>query len=177
MAVRPSDSARASDTSYPSFEPHITLLSLPADSQISVAELRGSIQKSGPIQVSFDSVEIGDHFFRSVYIAIKPTSELWALHAHTHKVLKQEPRTPLFPHISLSYITDDDAALGERKRYYRALKDSGRIKAASDGAGVALNCDPGQGEDWLSTFEAAEVWIAECNGPVDTWKILDKIPL
>ncbi|KAF9030681.1 hypothetical protein BDZ89DRAFT_1064462, partial [Hymenopellis radicata] len=115
--------------SYPSFEPHITLLSLPADSTISLPELRASIP-----------LNIGDHFFRSVYIAVKQLPK---------------PRTPLFPHISLCYITDEDAALGERTSFYNALKDAGRMKPTQDNA------------DWVSTFQASEVWIAECNGP---WK-------
>ncbi|KAF8913548.1 2',3'-cyclic-nucleotide 3'-phosphodiesterase [Mucidula mucida] len=159
MDIRPASSARTSEASYPSFEPHITLLSLPADSSISLQELRASIPKSTPLKISFNSVNIGDHFFRSVYIAVKPTPELWSLHAHTHKALNQEPRTPLFPHISLS------------------LNDAGRIKSIEDGDGVALNCSQGAGEDWMSTFETSEIWIAECNGPVESWKILDKVSL
>lgn len=177
MDIRPASSARTSEASYPSFEPHITLLSLPADSSISLQELRASIPKSTPLKISFNSVNIGDHFFRSVYIAVKPTPELWSLHAHTHKALNQEPRTPLFPHISLCYITDEDAALGERTSFYKALNDAGRIKSIEDGDGVALNCSQGAGEDWMSTFETSEIWIAECNGPVESWKILDKVSL
>ncbi|KAF9009779.1 hypothetical protein BDZ89DRAFT_1104561 [Hymenopellis radicata] len=152
MDIRP----RTLEASYPSFEPHITLLSLPADSTISLPELRASIPTSTPLKISFNSVNIENHFFRSVYIA---------------------PRTPLFPHISLCYITDEDAALGERTSFYNALKDAGRMKPTKDNAGVSLNCSQGAGEDWASTFEASEVWIAECNGPVETWKILDKVSL
>ncbi|KAF9030680.1 hypothetical protein BDZ89DRAFT_659310 [Hymenopellis radicata] len=58
-----------------------------------------------------------------------------------------------------------------------ALKDAGRMKPTQDNAGVSLNCSQGAGEDWVSTFEASEVWIAECNGLVETWKILDKVSL
>ncbi|KAF9030687.1 hypothetical protein BDZ89DRAFT_1064470 [Hymenopellis radicata] len=157
MDIRP----RSLEASYPSFEPHITLLSLPADSTISLPELRASIPTT-PLKISFNSVNIGDHFFRSVYIAVKPTPS---------------SSYPALPHISLCYITDEDAALGERTSFYNALKDAGRMKPTQDNAGVSLNCSQGAGEDWVSTFEASEVWITECNGPVESWKILDKVSL
>ncbi|KIY73151.1 hypothetical protein CYLTODRAFT_254939 [Cylindrobasidium torrendii FP15055 ss-10] len=179
MSLRPSvnGAQTTSETSYPTFEPHITLLSLPAESSVSTDALRSAAQKCKNLSVSFKSVDISDHFFRSVLVSIAPTQELWDMHSLVHGELKQEPRTPMYPHMSLCYITNEDAERGERQRFYNMLDDGGRIKSA--GAGVALDCAPegARKADWVSGFKVKEIWIAECNGPVDTWTILDKVQL
>ncbi|KAK1236401.1 hypothetical protein PQX77_000341 [Marasmius sp. AFHP31] len=181
MDIRPSGSDAPSSgrdtepTSYPKFDPHITLASLPSSTDISISQLRDSIPKDqSPLKIHFRSVvDMGDHFFRSVYIAVNLSPELAELHRRVHDALKVEPKTPKFPHISLCYITDSDAADGERQRYREEL--TRRIRGGDDG-NVALNCGLDE-EDWVSGFVASEIWIAECEGPVETWKILDKISL
>ncbi|KAL0066517.1 hypothetical protein AAF712_006560 [Marasmius tenuissimus] len=176
MDIRPSSGRDTEPASYPKFDPHITLASLPSSTDISISQLRESIPKDQrPLKVHSKSVDIGDHFFRSVYIAVNLSSELVELHRRVHDTLKVEPRTPTFPHISLCYITDSDAANGERQRYHEELQSTRRICKEDDG-NVALNCGVDE-EDWVSGFVASEIWVAECEGPVETWKILDKISL
>ncbi|KAG7448110.1 uncharacterized protein BT62DRAFT_754032 [Guyanagaster necrorhizus] len=172
MNVRPVPPT-ASSSSYLRFDPHITLLSLPANSSLSASVLRdavSSIQLS--LDIKFISIDIGTHFFRSVYIAAQLTPELEELHMHVHKKVGVEPRTPKYPHVSLCYITDEDAQQGERKAFYRAIEP--KIRKEDDG--VSIDCGE-LTEEWMSRFVANEIWIAECNGPVDDWRILDKIPL
>ena len=176
MKMRPSGSDVA-ETSYPSFDPHITLLSLPSDSKLTVAELRSAVEVINQLDIAFKSVTIGDHFFRSVFVSISPTPTLCDLHARVHQRLNQQPRTPMFPHLSLCYITEEDAEKGERINFYDSLSRNGRVKITP--GGVSLNCSSGDGdaEDWVSGFRANEIWIAECNGPVNTWTVLDKVKL
>ncbi|KAI3619273.1 cyclic phosphodiesterase [Moniliophthora roreri] len=178
MAVRPQDSlpVQTSSVSYPIFDPHITLASLSSHSNILLSKLKESIPKTqSALKVNFKSVDAGDHFFRSVYIAVTPTSELTALHQHVHEALGVEPRTPMFPHISLCYISDHDAEHGERQRFRDELRSTGRIREDEGGA-VSLNCGTDK-EDWVSGFISPEIWIADCEGPLESWRVLERIPL
>ncbi|KAJ6597227.1 2',3'-cyclic-nucleotide 3'-phosphodiesterase [Mycena vulgaris] len=172
---RPPPSQSTSEASYPKFQPHITLAALP-DAAPSLAEILASIpaaQRALPIE--FDAVEVGDHFFRSVYLAVHTTPALLDLHHHVHDALRILPKTPKFPHISLCYINDADAAAGERTRYFQALESAGKIRA--DGGSVSLNCGEPGVDDWLSSFDSPEIWIARCDGPVETWTVEKKIAL
>ncbi|KAJ6502219.1 2',3'-cyclic-nucleotide 3'-phosphodiesterase [Mycena sanguinolenta] len=161
-----------SNASYPQFEPHITLASIPNSS---LDAILSSIPASQPtLPIAFDAIEVRDHYFRSVYIPVHLSEALVELHRHVHDKLGiTSPRTPKFPHISLCYISDEDAAAGERDRYFQQLQGS----IHRDGTGVSLNCgEPGE-EDWVSGFDAREIWVMRCKGPVETWTILQKIPL
>ncbi|KAJ7085774.1 2',3'-cyclic-nucleotide 3'-phosphodiesterase [Mycena belliarum] len=174
MDARPT-SQSTSDASYPAFQPHITLAALP-DPVPSLAAILAAIPETQhALPITFDSVEVGDHFFRSVYLAARPSPALFDLHAHVHSALHIAPKTLKFPHISLCYINDEDAAAGERTRYFQALKDAGRIRG--DGNSVSLNCGEPEGDDWMSGFELPEIWIARCEGPVETWTVERKIAL
>ncbi|KAJ7047130.1 2',3'-cyclic-nucleotide 3'-phosphodiesterase [Mycena alexandri] len=175
MQIRPSQSSsQSSETSYPKFHPHITLASLP--DPVPLATILSSIPDAQrALPVTFDAVEVGDHFFRSVYIAVRPTAALRDLHHHVHAKLGIPEKTPKYPHISLCYITDDDAAAGERTKYSRELEQSGRIR--KDGNSVSLNCGESNEDDWLSEFNSPEIWIARCEGPVETWAVEKKISL
>ncbi|KAK0484013.1 2',3'-cyclic-nucleotide 3'-phosphodiesterase [Armillaria novae-zelandiae] len=174
MNARPVPPTTTPSSSYPRFDPHITLLSLPADFPISVSVLRdaiSSIQLSA-LDIKFRSIDVGTHFFRSVYIAVQLTSALTEIHTHVHKKVGVEPRTPKYPHLSLCYITDEDAQQGEREAFYQAIED----KIRKEGDGVSLDCGE-LTEEWIGGFVAIEIWIAECNGPIEDWNILDKVPL
>lgn len=92
------------------------------------------------------------------------------LHGHIHEALQAVPRTPSFPHLSLCYIDDKDAAIGEREAFYETLK--GKIKARGEG-GIGLNCGLVE-ENWMNCFEANEIWVVRCEGPVHEWTILKK---
>lgn len=160
--------------SYPKFEPHVTLATF---STLDPQQLRESIPKSGlsDLRIQFKSVDIGTHFFRSVYIAVEPSSALTALHTHIHQALNMEPRTPSFPHISLCYIVDDDAARGERQAWRDQLEATGRIRSSDNG--VELNCGIDVDEDWMACSLAHEIWLVNCVGPVEEWSILDRVLL
>ncbi|KAJ7775193.1 2',3'-cyclic-nucleotide 3'-phosphodiesterase [Mycena metata] len=173
MQIRPN--SQSSEASYPEFYPHITLASLP-DPAPSLATILSSIPDAQlALPITFDAVEVGDHFFRSVYIAVHPTAALRDLHQHVHAKLAIPEKTPKFPHISLCYITDDDAAAGERTKYFQELEQSGRIRKDTDS--VSLNCGGSNEDDWLSGFDSPEIWIARCEGPVETWTVEKKISL
>lgn len=115
-------------------------------------------------------MDVGDTYFRSVYTAIKPNDGLHDLHARVHDALGVEPRTPKYPHMSLCYIADDDAA--ERDAYLQALKDEGMMRQEGDGA--SLQCGEGK-EDWVSGVDVDEIWITKCDGPVEGWEVLDRV--
>lgn len=163
-------------SSFPKFAPHITLASLPWISAPPLSIIRAAIS-TNPIAVEFKSIEVGDHFFRSVYIAISPTPALSTLHEHIHTKLGIEPHTPSFPHVSLSYIDDEDAQKGDREWFLWYLENAGKVDRENSEL-VRLNCSSESGaEDWMKGFHAAEIWVANCDGPVEGWSVLDRVPI
>lgn len=163
-----------SPTSYPQFAPHITLGSF---SHVSLSEIRASIPVSQPpLQIKFDAIQVGSHYFRSVYISVKLTPELIALHDQVHSSLGIEPRTPAYPHLSLCYINDKDAEEGERDKFARDTNDSGYIRHEPDG-GLSIRSSLSSEEDWITEFTSPEIWIAQCDGPVAEWSVIEKISL
>ncbi|KAF8163409.1 2',3'-cyclic-nucleotide 3'-phosphodiesterase [Crassisporium funariophilum] len=161
--------------SFPKIYPHITLASLPLSAANDLDAIRASIPTlENPLSLKFASVEIGSHYYRSVYVAIRLTREVANLHMRVHDSLKLEPQTPAFPHLSLCYVDEADAAKGERRAYYDDLAQDA-VRFGEDC--VRLNCGSGGGEDWMDGFEAQEIWVVQCEGPVEDWPILQKIPL
>ncbi|KAI6005845.1 hypothetical protein EDD15DRAFT_681210 [Pisolithus albus] len=73
---------------------------------------------ASPIRVNFLSLVVGDHYFRSLLVSASPTEDLLALRdAITETLSHLSPRpAPMFPHLSLAYIADEDAEAGERER-------------------------------------------------------------
>lgn len=146
--------------SYPKFHPHITLAAPPSSSHLTLEQLRESISHHLPckIRIDFKSVNTGNHFFRSVYIAVQPSPDLVSLHKCIHTTLDLEPRTPLFPHLSLCYIADEDDAAGkERQEWRNQLETSGRIRTIGPaGVSIEVNCSKdGAGNDWISGFRVS----------------------
>jgi len=177
MAAR-GDERQNLPTSYPTFYPHVTLASFPSQPALTLSEIRAAMPKfQRGLPVKFKSIEIGTHFFRSIYIAIELTPLLSALHEEVHAKLAIEPRTPAFPHVSLCYIDDRDALSGERDEFFRELKNGGKIRRTEDDLGLCLNCGGSAEEDWMGEFLVKEVWLAQCDGPVENWTILDIIPI
>lgn len=179
MTIRPDNTSTTSSASYPKFHPHITLASLPLDFKDKLDTIEASIPKViGPLQCSFTSVDIGSHYFRSVYVTIKLTPELDSLHEHVHQALAVQPRTPVFPHMSLCYI--DDAEAAERLRFYEELKKAGKISYNDEIVGnemISLNCGAFGERELLNHFEAREIWAVQCEGPVESWEVLRKFSL
>ncbi|TEB36422.1 LigT-like protein [Coprinellus micaceus] len=183
------DTAHLSKTSYPTFDPHVTLATnIPAS--IPPGDVRVAVGKSphdmnarypdsqapteGKFEVKFANLETGEKYHQSVYIRCKATPEILSLRDTFHENLGIDVKTPLFPHLSLAYIEDEDAAQGERERFLQELKKQGRVRQTEDGASVL--CAPDLGE-WVDGFEAAEVWIVKTTGPVKEWEVLDRIKL
>ncbi|KAI0063431.1 hypothetical protein BV25DRAFT_428577 [Artomyces pyxidatus] len=173
-----------SPASYAHFHPHITLASVPSAST-DVPTLTASIPKWQPIlSVHFSAVVSGNHYYRSVYAAIAPTPALAALHAHIHATLgdADAPNTPAFPHMSLYYIADEEPE--ERDRMLQEMVSMGVVVPVKEGegSGVELDCGVGTGADRdaltrLGGFTGSEVWIVDCDGPVEGWTPLKKLRL
>jgi hypothetical protein len=45
------------------------------------------------------------------------------------------------------------------------------LKEVDDGISLKVR------EEWFSEFTVREVWVVECEGPVEGWKVLEKIAL
>ena len=152
--------------------------------------LRESIplgQRSLPIR--FARVLTGDKYFLSIYIALAPSNELAQLRSSALKVgggpsrnPNPEQASPAFPHLSLFYIADEEAHT--RVRFLQEMEREGVVRHSADGLSVALRCaQAGAGEEddddvtVLEGFTATQIWIVDCEGPVEGWKVLDKILL
>ncbi|KAG2158510.1 2',3'-cyclic-nucleotide 3'-phosphodiesterase, partial [Suillus bovinus] len=162
-----------SAASYPDIIPHITLASSAKATQDAILRAIPSILHSIPVE--FRRLEVGDHYFRSVFISVKKTTELVALHEHIMTALDRDgasPSAPAFPHMSISYIADEDGA-AERNQAADELRVSTVIEGAET---VVLRCgDSEEGRVCLASFEGTEVWIVQCEGPVQHWQVLHKI--
>ena len=175
----PAESHPRSPSSYPQFAPHITLVSR-IPSSVDIATIVNCIPESQTsFPVVFKSIEIGNVYFRSVYVDLHTSPELSALHQHIQSAVKNlegaEPRSPSFPHMSIYYI--DDLDKHEREMAADALFSSGRAIQNQDN--VALICS---GADThpaatLTGFDAEAIWIVKSEGPVEEWKVLKKITL
>jgi 2',3'-cyclic-nucleotide 3'-phosphodiesterase len=156
--------------SFPEFDPHITLLTVPDRESPDLDTLRAAVQQTfqHPIPIEFKSVEAGCHYFRSVYIAVQPADAILELHAGIHKALGLEAKTPKFPHVSLCYIDDGDAQL--RAELVKMMESDGRVVKVDDG--VDLKYGPLE-TDHIRGFEGKQIWLMDCNGPVDGWKLLE----
>lgn len=161
-----------SAASYPEITPHITLASSRKAAQDAL--LRAIPSTLHPIPVEFQKLEVGDHYFRSVFISVKKTTELVALHEHIMAALDRDgasPSAPAFPHMSISYIADEDG-VAERKK----AADELRATAVIDGSESSLRCGNSEGGHvCLTGFEGTEVWVVRCEGPVQHWQVLHKI--
>lgn len=80
--------------------------------------------------------------------------------------------------MSLYYI--DETESGERHTVAKELLRSGKvIQTKDDGQdGIILDCSGGSvGEAKLSGFDGEEIWVVICEGPVEEWKVLEKVEL
>ena len=159
-----------SPSSYPAFLPHITLATVPlSDPGIPDVLLAAVPAIHQPIRANFQSLAVGDHYFRSVFIDIQPTQELVDFQNQIVINLRRrgfEPSAPRFPHMSLCYIADEDN--GYRDQTAQLLRDTGVVDERTQSA--SLRC----GEVSITGFDGAEVWVAKCEGPVETWEVDEK---
>ncbi len=91
----------------------------------------------------------------------------------------EERASPAFPHLSLFYIADEEAHA--RVRFLQEMEREGVVRHSQDGLSVALRCGEGddgdEGDVVLQGFMGTQIWIVDCAGPVEEWKVLDKILL
>ncbi|KAI0006197.1 2',3'-cyclic-nucleotide 3'-phosphodiesterase [Russula compacta] len=157
------------------------------------------------IRLRFARVLAGDHYFRSIYVSIAPSAELAQLRAEVVQALllllaaqqaqAEEGRVgvgagvgaplPAFPHLSLYYVADEEAHV--RERFLQELERERIVRHSEDGLSVGLFCagggedgngdDSGRGRVLLEGFTGTQLWIVDCAGPVEGWKVLDKILL
>jgi len=167
------DSLAAS--SYPAFLPHITLASVRSGNELPGDLLTKFTQNRQSVRANFRSLEVSDHYFRSVLVAVETTTDLLILHEEIRSALSHlSPSAPMFPHMSLSYIADEDANTGERARAaHWLMKEAGVIYEDEDHQTMSLRC----GERRLSGFDGEEIWLVNCEGPVEQWVVRDKKPL
>ena len=168
-----------SPSSFPSFQPHVTL----ASSSDAVA-LRAAIPRSQPaIPVHFKSLEVGDKYFMSVYIAVHSSSgtPLETLREHLRASLG-DAAVPPVAHLSLYYI--DEADKEEREYIARRLKSELRILEGGRGEDsvVKIACfyddvEEEQDPELIDGFEGEEVWLVRCEGPVSSWEVMEKFAL
>jgi len=159
------------------------------------------------IRVRFARVLAGDHYFRSIYVAIAPSPELAQLRA-AFALAKAQVQVqaqaqggqqkrgapgigpddpPAFPHLSLYYVADEEAHA--RARVLQELEREDVVRHSADGLSVALRCagegggggggghGGGEGDGVLEGLTCTQIWIVDCGGPVEGWKVLDKILL
>jgi len=110
-----------------------------------------------------------------VYLAVNLSPELFTLHQEVHAALRIDPKTPAYPHLSLCYVTDKDAEKGLRRQFAESL----RVKEESDGIALGVDGERDESEDidGMAGFRADEIWVVRCEGPVETWEVLDIIKL
>ena len=148
------------------------------------------------LRIRFARVLTGDSYFLSIYIALAPSIELAQLRSSSSLAVgggggpggpnpkpNPEKASPAFPHLSLFYIADEEAHA--RVRLLQEMEREGVVGHSADGLSVALRCAQAEaGEDGggggggvLEGFTATQIWIVDCEGPVEEWKVLDKILL
>ena len=172
--------------SYPRFHPHITLATVPSTTP--VVELVAAIPpRQSQVKANFADVVVSDAFFRSVLAVIEPSPEILSLHTKINENLKTRgSQSPMFPHMSIYYI--DDGEPEERARVLQELMDSGTVVDTKDGVwihtsrgpiGVPTGSEtrPLPRDDGLQGFDGLEIWVALCDGPVETWTVLEKVEL
>jgi len=177
--------------SFPHFHAHVTLATLQSSEHSSsaardsvVLTLREAIplgQRTVPVR--FARVIAGDHYYRSVFVALAPSPELVSLRAAL--AAAGTPHPPAFPHLSLYYIADEEAHT--RERLLQELERENVVRHAADGQEVVLECagagagvdsaGSGTADGALAGFTGTQIWIMDCEGPVEGWKVLDKILL
>lgn len=184
MHVRPPTAKMPN--SYPRFHPHITLATVPSTTP--VEELIAAIpSRQSRVEVDFSDVVVSDAYFRSVLATIEPSSEILSLRTKINENLKiLNPQSPMFPHMSIYYI--DDAEAEERVRVLQEIEDNGTVVRTKDGVqihtsggpmGIPTGSEtrPLPHDDTLQGFDGAEIWAVLCDGPVETWTVLEKAKL
>lgn len=174
MRIKPQKTT--SPSSFPSFQPHITLATSPDADALRAALPRD--QRAIPVR--FQSLAVGEKYFMSVFVVVhsRPRSALETLRDHLRASLGSSTVPPL-AHMSLYYIDEDDRA--EREITARRLRSQERVLEGG-GAGeerfAKLACFNEEIEgEVIDGFTGEEIWLVNCDGPVPGWEVLDRFPL
>lgn len=154
--------------SWPRFTPHITLGSAPTAEAASAAIPKGQTR----VPVRFKEFQTGPVYFRSVLFAVHPETPLIKLEEDVRKALGVSGPPPAYPHMSFAYIDDSEAEAREKVK--KELKERGVVKDTEDGVGVWCKREDSV---FLTGFEGTEIWVAKCDGPVESWTVLEKVKL
>jgi 2',3'-cyclic-nucleotide 3'-phosphodiesterase len=166
MHVRPTQATAPS--SYPRFTAHITL----GSAQLHAEARKGIPAHRAPVAVRFRDVVAGPVYFRSVFVAIVRDEPIMQLEEAVRAGLGSSSMPPSYPHQSFAYIDDADAS--ERPRLVEEYTRRGVFRTKEGGEGCVLDC--GESE-LIDGYTATEIWIVECNGPVEGWKVLEEVAL
>ncbi|RPD67955.1 hypothetical protein L226DRAFT_555675 [Lentinus tigrinus ALCF2SS1-7] len=168
-----------SPSSFPPFQPHVTLAS-----SSDPTALRAAVPRDQPaIPVSFKSLEVGEKYFMSVFVAVHSAhgSPLETLREHLRASLG-DAAVPPVAHLSLYYI--DKADKGEREYVARRLKSELRVLEGGRGdeSVVKIACfyddiEEEQDPELIDGFDGEEIWLVRCKGPVPSWEVLQKFIL
>ncbi|SJL12930.1 uncharacterized protein ARMOST_16364 [Armillaria ostoyae] len=167
MYFRPKSYTQDSRTrSYPSFYPHITLVTF--DDPPSSFNLDSiSLDNLTPPVAHFDSVKRGNSYLGALSILISPVNKLMPLRdavtAHLD-MLNIRWKSRSFPHMSLFYVDEPD----ERDRLYTELINGRRIHG--DGC-LTLTANPLM---QVKTFTGSEIWLVDCTRSVKRWHVITK---
>lgn len=167
-------STAKSPSSFPHFHPHVTLATV--SSTVAVEDLRGAVPEDQLIvPVTFKKVEVGDKYFMSIYVTVHQDGALGALRDALTEALGEE-KIPPKSHVSLFYI--DDSEPEERDKMMQELEARGRIvDRGEDKAGLDCSEFGSRAANVVEAFDGAEIWLALCDGPVETWSVEGKIRL
>lgn len=166
----------------PAFQPHITLLSVPYSAQItenpeSIIPPRVSLPK--PFAVNFNKVCAGRSYFQSVLVELVPGDAESPLRTLYDATLKQNEsyfrekggdaavraKQNFYPHVSLYY---GDRTEAEREKIIAELVEEGSIDQSQPVLTVA---------GVKGGFDVNEIWVVNCEGPIEGWQIIHKIEL
>ncbi|GAA5963404.1 hypothetical protein JCM3765_003058 [Sporobolomyces pararoseus] len=185
--------------STPKFHPHVTLLTkLPLSnslvSQVSktLSTWKKEQEQVPPFeqQLELEFENLGTkakdfNYFQYLFIEIKLDSKLASLRKLVREELLLESSSTknavedddYFPHLSLMYGTDSERRIAKEIIETLEKKTDGgetESKLAEEGGGGGRRKYFVKG---LDRFRVGEVWCVRCEGAVEDWEVLGKIPL
>lgn len=180
MRFRPSGYSytRYSQRSFPDLPPHITLLTFPS-APAALLSLNTLLPCNvNPVPVAFESLAVGNSYLGSLFVTVARTPELVSLQRtisdHVENNVGIEVNRRRFsPHVSLFYL--DETGRGDRHLLCRELQNTGRIRLGA--RHLTLNCTfDGAPSSYrnMAGFNGAQIWLVDCRGPVNSWRVLDK---
>ncbi|KAG1727071.1 cyclic phosphodiesterase-like protein-domain-containing protein [Suillus paluster] len=167
-----------SSRSYPRFDPHVTLATFESSYKPKISLFLSPTTISVPVY--FESMKVGNNYLSSLSIVVAKSRELMQLrdlvveHLENNN-MKDTSRS--FPHMSLFYL--DEKSKGDRQELGKQLERSERVRERTGRRVIeaALDCtlDGAEPEfDAMYGFEGSSIWLVDCTGGVEDWKVLEK---